>query len=246
MVVPVVGRRVPVIADARVEPEFGTGALKITPGHDPIDFEIGRDHGLEMLMVIGPDGRLIAEGSEGLDQRAADRQIVARLEERGPARGPGALPALRRHVRALSLPYRAARLAAVVVPDGRARAPLPSRSFVPRRVRFHPESQHRFAIESLEQRARLVVSRQLWWGTRSRSGRARTAPDVRLALAGGLRRVRVGRLERDPDVLDTWYSSALWPFATLGWPERNAELERYYPGDVNRPRARSFASGRTG
>ena len=83
VVVPVVERRVPVIADARVDPEFGTGAVKVTPGHDPMDFDIGRDHGLETLTVIGPDGRMIAEGFEGLDQKEADARVIAWADERG-------------------------------------------------------------------------------------------------------------------------------------------------------------------
>ena len=123
VVVPVVERRVPVIADERVDPEFGTGALKITPGHDPTDFEIGGTHGLETLTVIGLDGRMIAEGFEGLDQKEADARIVAWLDERGTAREARAVPPLGRHVRAVPLADRAARLAAVVVRDGRARTP---------------------------------------------------------------------------------------------------------------------------
>src|SRR6267154_1743906 len=83
VLVPVVERRVPIIADERVDPEFGTGALKVTPGHDPTDFEIGRDHGLETLTVIGPDGRVTAEGFEGLTQREADERVVAWLKEHG-------------------------------------------------------------------------------------------------------------------------------------------------------------------
>ena len=86
VIVPVVGRHVPVIADERVEPDFGSGALKITPGHDPIDFEIGRDHGLETLTVIGPDGRMIAEGFEGLTQKEADETYRRLAEGARPAR----------------------------------------------------------------------------------------------------------------------------------------------------------------
>src|SRR4029079_14441295 len=83
VIVPVVERRVPIVADARVDPEFGTGAVKVTPGHDPMDFDIGRAHGLETLTVIGPDGRMIAEGFEGLDQREADARVIAWADERG-------------------------------------------------------------------------------------------------------------------------------------------------------------------
>ncbi len=233
VVVPVVERRVPVIADERVEPEFGTGALKITPGHDPTDFEIGRDHELETLTVIGPDGRLTADGFEGLTQADANARVVAWLEERGQLE--------KRE------PYRHAvgtcarchsRIEPLVSPQWWCRMDELARPAIDalraRRVRYHPESQHRFAIESLEQAPDWCVSRQLWWGhqipiwTCADGHRtcAWPAPDA-CAECGS------GELERDPDVLDTWFSSALWPFATLGWPESTPELERYYPGDVN-------------
>jgi valyl-tRNA synthetase len=233
VVVPVAGRRVPVIADARVEPEFGTGALKVTPGHDPIDFEIGRDHDLETLTVIGPDGRLTAEGFEGMTQAEADARIVAWLEERGQLE--------RRE------PYRHSvgtcerchsRIEPLVSPQWWCRMDELARPAIEalreRRVRYHPESQHRFAIESLEQAPDWCVSRQLWWGHQipiwtCADGHLTCAwpPPEACAECGS------GALERDPDVLDTWFSSALWPFATLGWPEPTPALERYYRGDVS-------------
>jgi valyl-tRNA synthetase len=233
VVVPVVERRVPVIADERVEPEFGTGALKITPGHDPIDFEIGRDHGLETLTVIGPDGRMIAEGFEGLDQKTADRRIVAWLEERDRlvAREPyrhsvGTCERCHSRIEPLVSPQwwcRMDELARPAIEKLRARD-----------VRFHPESQHRFAIESLENAPDWCVSRQLWWGHQIPIW---TCPDGHLTCTwpppAACAQCGSTELERDPDVLDTWFSSALWPFATLGWPERTPELERYYRGDVN-------------
>ncbi|HET9288188.1 MAG TPA: valine--tRNA ligase [Gaiella sp.] len=233
VVVPVVERRVPVIADARVDPEFGTGALKITPGHDPTDFEIGRDHGLEVLTVIGPDGLMTAPGFEGLDQRAADARVVEWLEERAQLEGHE--------------PYRHSvgtcerchsRIEPLVSPQWWCRMDELGRPAIEalreRKVRFHPESQHRFAIESLEQAPDWCVSRQLWWGhqipiwTCPDGHRTCTWPPPDACSECGS-----GRLERDPDVLDTWFSSALWPFATLGWPGPTDELERYYPGDVN-------------
>ena len=233
VVVPVVERRVPVIADARVDPEFGTGALKITPGHDPTDFEIGRDHGLEVLTVIGPDGLMTAPGFEGLDQRAADARVVEWLEERAQLEGRE--------------PYRHSvgtcerchsRIEPLVSPQWWCRMDELGRPAIEalreRKVRFHPESQHRFAIESLEQAPDWCVSRQLWWGhqipiwTCPDGHRTCTWPPPDACSECGS-----GRLERDPDVLDTWFSSALWPFATLGWPGLTDELERYYPGDVN-------------
>ena len=233
VVVPVVGRRVPVIADERVEPAFGTGALKITPGHDPTDFEIGRDHGLETRTVIGSDGRMIAPGFDGLGQRDADARVVAWLEERGrlEKREPyrhavGTCARCHSRIEPLVSPQWWCRMDELALPALEA--------LRERRVRYHPESQHRFAIESLEQAPDWCVSRQLWWGHQipiwtCPEGHATCAwpPPDACAECGA------GKLERDPDVLDTWFSSALWPFATLGWPDETPELERYYPGDVN-------------
>jgi valyl-tRNA synthetase len=233
VIVPVVERRVPVVADARVEREFGTGALKVTPGHDPMDFEIGRDHGLETLTVIGPDGRMIAEGFEGLTQQEADDRILDWLEERGrlESREPyrhsvGTCERCHTRIEPLVSPQWWCRMDELGAPAIEA--------LRERRVQFHPESQHRFAIESLEQAPDWNISRQLWWGHQipvwtCENGHQVSAwpPPDACAECGS------GALEQDPDVLDTWFSSALWPLATLGWPDETPELERYYPGDVN-------------
>jgi valyl-tRNA synthetase len=233
VVVPLVERRVPVVADERVDPEFGSGALKITPGHDPTDFEIGAAHGLETLTVIGLDGRMIAEGFEELDQKEADRRIVAWLEERGQLeqREPyrhsvGTCARCHSRIEPLVSPQwwcRMDELARPAIDTLRARS-----------VRYHPESQHHFAVESLEQAPDWCVSRQLWWGHQIPIW---TCPDGHLTCAwpppDACAACGSTALERDPDVLDTWFSSALWPFATLGWPAAAPELDRYYPGDVN-------------
>ncbi len=233
VIVPVVGRSVPVIADERVRPEFGTGALKITPGHDPVDFEIGRDHGLETLTVIGPDGRLIAPGFEGLEQREADERVLAWLREHDQlARRESYRHAVGTCERCHSRIEPLVTLQWWCAMDELARPAI--EALRERRVRYHPESQHRFAIESLETAPDWCLSRQLWWGHQlpiwyCPDGHVTVAwpPPERCADCGS------ERLERDPDVLDTWFSSALWPFATLGWPEATPELERYYPGNVN-------------
>jgi valyl-tRNA synthetase len=233
VVVPVVERRVPVVADDRVDPEFGTGAVKVTPGHDPMDFEIGRDHDLLTLTVIGPDGRMVAEGFEGLTQAEADTRILAWLEERGrlESREPyrhsvGTCERCHTRIEPLVSPQWWCRMDDLGAPAIEA--------LRERRVRFHPESQHRFAIESLEQAPDWCISRQLWWGHQipvwtCENGHQVSAwpPPEACAECGS------GALERDPDVLDTWFSSALWPLATLGWPDETPELERYYRGDVN-------------
>ncbi len=234
-VVPVVERRVPVILDERVDPEFGTGAVKITPGHDPTDFEIGRDHGLPELTVVGPDGRMSAAAGElaGLSQREADERVVAwlrehgRLEKREPYRhAVGTCERCHTRIEPLISLQWWCRMDEVVQPAIRA--------LRERRVRYHPESQHQFAIRSLEEIPDWCLSRQLWWGHRLPIW---YCPDGHLTVTddepAACRECGSVELERDADVLDTWFSSALWPFATLGWPEDTPELRRYYPGDVD-------------
>ncbi len=235
VLVPYVERAVPVVADARVEPEFGTGALKITPGHDPTDFEIGRDHSLPIVTVIGPDGRMNENAGDlaGKTQQEADEAILAwlkehdRLEQREHYRhAVGTCERCHTRIEPLvSLQW----WVAMEEPRKPALAALQER-----RVRFHPESQHQFAIRSLEEIPDWNISRQLWWGHQQPLW---YCPDGHVTCAwpppNACAECGSTELERDPDVLDTWFSSALWPYATLGWPERTPELERYYPGDVN-------------
>jgi valyl-tRNA synthetase len=233
VVVPVVERRVPVIADERVEIEFGSGALKITPGHDPTDFEIGRDHELPTLTVIGPDGRMTAEGFEGMAQDEVNERVVAWLKEHGQLEkrenyrhSVGTCERCHSRIEPLVSPQWWCRMDELAQPAIDA--------LHAKRVRYHPESQHRFAIESLENAPDWCVSRQLWWGHQIPIW---TCPDGHQTSAwpppSACAQCGSTELERDPDVLDTWFSSALWPFATLGWPEQTPELDRYYPGNVN-------------
>ena len=235
VVVPYVERVVPVIADERVEPEFGTGALKVTPGHDPVDFEIGREHDLPTITVIGPDGRMSEEAGPlaGRTQQEADQAVVAWLKERD-------LLERREHYRhAVGTCERChTRIEPLVslqwwVAMEELRKPALD-ALREGRVRYHPESQHQFAIRSFEEIPDWNVSRQLWWGHQLPIW---YCPDGHTTCAwpppSACGECASGELERDPDVLDTWFSSALWPYATLGWPQRTPELERYYPGDVN-------------
>jgi valyl-tRNA synthetase len=235
VLVPYAGRAVPVIADPRVEPEFGTGALKITPGHDPTDFEIGRDHDLPIITVIGPDGRMNENAGDlaGKTQQEADEAILAWLKERDRIEkrehyrhAVGTCERCHSRIEPLvSLQW----WVAMEEPRKPALAALRER-----RVRYHPESQHQFAIRSLEEIPDWNISRQLWWGHQQPLW---YCPDGHVTCAwpppDACAECGSAELERDPDVLDTWFSSALWPYATLGWPERTPELERYYPGDVN-------------
>ena len=235
VIVPFVERRVPIIADERVEPEFGTGALKVTPGHDPTDFEIGRAHGLPEPMVIGPDGRMNENAGElaGLTQEEAGARVLAWCEERGllEKREPYRHQVAR--LRPLPEPDRAADLAAVVVPDGRAQAAGARRA--PRRPCDVPPPVAAPLRDRLaRERARLEHLAADLVGP----------PDPGLVLPGRAHHRRRDEppacaecgsteLRRDADVLDTWFSSALWPFATLGWPDDTPDLRRFYPGDFN-------------
>jgi valyl-tRNA synthetase len=236
VIVPYVERRVPVIADARVDPSFGSGAVKVTPGHDPMDFEIGRDHGLPEPMVIGPDGRMSAEAGDlaGASQAEADEAVLAWVKERGWL-------VKREHYRhAVGTCERChSRIEPLISLQWWCRMDEPARPAIAalqeRRVRYHPESQHRFAIQSLEDAPDWCLSRQLWWGHQlpiwyTPDGAAVCAATEEAAQAQAGAGVP---LTRDPDVLDTWFSSALWPYATLGWPDDTPELAAYYPGNVN-------------
>ena len=236
VVVPYVERLVPVIADARVDPAFGSGALKITPGHDPLDFEIGRDNGLPEPMVIGLDGRMNEHAGDlaGLTQAEADSAVVAWIKDRGQ------FVKRENYRHAVGTCERChSRIEPLISLQWWCRMEEPVRPAIEalreRRVRYHPESQHAFAITSLEATPDWCVSRQLWWGHQLPIW---TTPDGEALCAAteAEAQERAGKgvaLTRDPDVLDTWFSAALWPFATLGWPEQTLELATYYPGNVN-------------
>ena len=235
VIVPYVERRVPVISDLRVDPEFGTGAVKVTPGHDPIDFDIGRDHDLPEPIVIGPDGQMNEAAGDlaGLAQDDAGGRVLAWAEERG-------LVEKREHYRhAVGTCERChSRIEPLVslqwwcAMDELAKPAL--EALRDRRVRYHPESQHRFAIASLEHAPDWCVSRQLWWGHQLPIWYCGDGHlTVQVGEPAACAECGSSELTRDPDVLDTWFSSALWPFATLGWPAETPELARYYPGNVS-------------
>ncbi|MCW2997994.1 MAG: valine--tRNA ligase, partial [Solirubrobacterales bacterium] len=225
---PLVGRELTIITDEYVKTDFGTGCLKITPGHDPNDFEIGRRHGLQEISVIGEDGRMTAEaGPEyaGLSVEEARRRVVAALREQGLIRAeepythtvPFSHRSGSRIEPLISLQWfmRMDELAAPalqVVRDGR--------------VRIHPDSQRRRYDEWLSNIRPWCISRQLWWGHQIPVWYRGDEVYVGTSAPEG------EGWERDPDVLDTWVSSALWPFATLGWPDDTPELRAFYPTDV--------------
>src|SRR3954452_13225948 len=226
---PLVGRELPVIADEYVDPEFGNGQLKITPAHDPNDFEIGRKHGLEEISVIGEDGRMTEAAGErfaGLTTAEAQRAVIDALEAEGRIVGrrdlvhtvPYSHRSGQRIEPLISLQWfmRMDELAAPAlqaVRDGR--------------VTIKPEGQRRRYEDWLENIRPWCLSRQLWWGHQIPVWyRGESETHVGLQAPEGEGWVR------DPDVLDTWFSSQLWPFATLGWPDDTPQLRAFYPTDV--------------
>jgi valyl-tRNA synthetase len=235
VVVPFVERVVPVIADERVEMDFGTGALKITPGHDPKDYEIGRDHGLPELTVIGPDGRMNeeADGLAGLTQEEAEERILEWLREHNQLEKRESY----RHTVALCDRCKSRiepRISMQWWCEMKELKQPALEALRDGRVRFHPESQHRFAISSLEEAPDWNISRQIWWGHQLPLWEC---PDghviVQETEPEACPECDSRELNRSEDVLDTWFSSALWPFATLGWPEDTPDLRAFYPGDLN-------------
>ncbi len=227
-VLPLVGRKLKIIADEYVKPEFGTGALKITPGHDPNDFEIGRRHGLPQLSVIGEDGRMTADAPEqfaGLTVEEAQRAIIAQLREQG------LIARTEEYVHTVPFSHRSGERIEPLVSlqwfmamDELAKPAI--EAVASGRVRFWPQRWSRVYLDWIENIRPWCVSRQLWWGHQIpvwyRGGE--TYVDTVAPAGDGW--------ERDPDVLDTWFSSALWPFATLGWPAETRELKAFYPTDA--------------
>ncbi|MDX6632831.1 MAG: valyl-tRNA synthetase [Solirubrobacterales bacterium] len=233
-VLPLVGRRLPVIADEHVDPEFGTGALKITPGHDPNDFDIGRAHGLEEITVIGEDGRMTEAAGEafaGMTVAEAQEAVVAAL------RAEGRLRAEQPYTHSVPFSHRSGeRIEPLISLQWFCRMDelaKPAIAVVERdEVRIVPDQWKRVYLDWMGKIRPWCISRQLWWGHRlpvwycdacEETYVAEQAPDRCGACDDELR--------QEEDVLDTWFSSAIWPFATLGWPDDTAELRAFYPTD---------------
>jgi valyl-tRNA synthetase len=234
-ILPLVGRHLEIIADDYVKMDFGTGQLKITPAHDPNDFEIGQRHDLDQVSVIGEDGRMTAEAGErfaGLTVMEAREAVVAELDREGRivAREdyehevPYSHRSGQRIEPLISLQWfmsmdELAQPAIAAVRDGR--------------VRIVPENHRRVYLDWMENIRPWCISRQLWWGHRLPVYYCDTCAHVNVAVsAPECCDACGGHVRQEDDVLDTWFSSALWPFATLGWPEDTPELRAFYPTRV--------------
>jgi len=233
---PLVGRRIPIIADDQVDPEFGTGAVKITPAHDPNDFEMGRRHGLESINVMTDAAALnesVPEVFRGLDRFEGRQRVVAAFRE------AGLLDRVEEHAHSVPHCYRCNTVVEPRLSDQWfvKMQPLAEPALAASRdgrVRFHPERFTKVYENWLHNIRDWCISRQLWWGHRIPAWYCQSCDEIvvsrtepeRCTACGG------GDLVQDPDVLDTWFSSWLWPFSTLGWPEESRTLGKFYPTDT--------------
>lgn len=232
VIVPLVDREIPIIADEYVDLEFGTGMVKITPSHDPNDFEIGLRHNLPQVEVIGLDAKMTKEAGKyaGLDRYEARQQVVQDLDAKG------LLVKVEDHDHAVGQCYRCDTVVEPLVSKQwfvkmEPLAKPAIRAVETGEIRFVPERFSKHYLHWMTNLKDWCISRQLWWGHRipvwycDDCGATFAATDDPSNCA----KCESERIEQDPDVLDTWFSSALWPFSTLGWPEETPELKQFYP-----------------
>ncbi len=233
-ILPLVGRKLPIVADEYVELGFGTGAVKMTPCHDPNDYEVGLRHDLEQIQCIDEDARIINGGKyNGMDRYEARKAIVADLEEQGYlvkvepySHNVGCCYRCGTVVEPLTSPQwfvkmaPLARKAIEVVKDGR--------------IRFVPERFTKTYLNWMENVHDWCISRQLWWGHQIPAWYCDDCGHITVSRTDACEceACHSRNIHREEDVLDTWFSSALWPFSTMGWPEKTAELNYWYPTSV--------------
>ncbi|MCX7571387.1 valine--tRNA ligase [Tumebacillus sp. DT12] len=236
VVLPITGRLIPIVADEYVDKEFGSGAVKITPAHDPNDFEVGARHNLEQIVVMDESGVMNSEAGPyaGLDRFDARKKLVKDLQD------AGVLFQIEEHLHSVG---HSERSGAVVEPYLStqwfvAMQPLADQAIefqkTDNAVNFVPERFERTYLQWIENIRDWCISRQLWWGHRIPAWYCDSCGEVHVAMEdpSACSKCGHGELRQDDDVLDTWFSSGLWPFSTMGWPEQTEDLKRYYPTDV--------------
>lgn len=231
---PLTDREIPVIADAYVDKEFGTGCVKITPAHDPNDFEVGKRHDLEEIVILNDDATVSAEGPyKGMDRYEARKAIVADLEKQGllvkvvpHSHNVGTHDRCKTTVEPMVKQQWFVRMEEMAKPAIEA---LKDGS-----LRFVPESFGKTYLHWLEGIRDWCISRQLWWGHRIPAYYCQDCGKIVVSREEPHTCPQCGGLsfKQDEDTLDTWFSSALWPFSTLGWPEHSQDLDYFYPSDV--------------
>ncbi|MGB2679200.1 MAG: valine--tRNA ligase [Candidatus Acidiferrum sp.] len=235
VLLPLMNRAIPVIGDEMVDREFGTGAVKITPAHDPNDFEAGKRHNLPQVEVMTDDAHMNenAGAYAGLERFAARKKIVEDLQAQG------LLEKIADHINAIG---HCERSRTIVEPRVSTQwfcsmKPLavPAIEVVERgMIRVTPENRREEYLNWMRNIRDWTLSRQLWWGHRIPAWYCQDCKEIIVARQDPARCPKCGstKLEQDPDVLDTWFSSALWPFSTLGWPEHTPDFQKYYPTSV--------------
>ncbi len=234
LVLPLVGREIPVVYDEYVEADFGTGAVKITPAHDPNDFEVGSRHGLEVIRVMNDDGTINANGGkyEGLDRAEARKVIVRDLEAQGYlvriedySHNVGHCSRCKETVEPIVSKQWFVKMKELAAPAIEA--------VKSGKIKFIPKRFEKMYFNWMNNIRDWCISRQLWWGHRipvyycDGCGKEIVSKtDIDVCPHCG------GKLRQDEDVLDTWFSSALWPFSTMGWPDITDDLKKYYPTDL--------------
>ena len=235
VILPLVGREIPIVADAYVDKEFGTGAVKITPAHDPNDFEVGKRHNLEEINILNDDATINDLGGKyaGMDRYEARKAMVKDLEDLGllvkvvpHSHSVGTHDRCGTTVEPMIKPQWFVRM------DEMAKAAI--NALKPGELEFVPASFGKTYLHWLENIRDWCISRQLWWGHRIPAYYCDECGEVVVAREMPEKCPKCGctHLHQDEDTLDTWFSSALWPFSTLGWPEKTPELEYFYPTDV--------------
>ena len=235
LLLPIVNREIPVIADPYVDKEFGTGCVKITPAHDPNDFEVGKRHNLAEINILNDDATINANGGiyEGMDRYEARKAIVAKLDELG------LLVKVVEHVHNVGTHDRCkTTVEPMIKPQWFVKTEEMAKPAIDAlqsgRLKFVPESFGKTYMHWLEGIRDWCISRQLWWGHRIPAYYCEECGEMVVSRDMPEKCPKCGcsHLKQDEDTLDTWFSSALWPFSTLGWPNKTEELDYFYPTDV--------------